>query len=351
MSKLTLIFWLIYILYYSCSALPTKQVQDGKGMSKISFLLCWLTSSRENPCTGVPQRPPNYEDCPIGDPVENGLINNDGTNYLPEASGLAYSRRTDGVLWTFNDSGSGAKVYAISEQGDRVADVTLEGVENIDWEDIAINVEDGVSMIYIADMGNNGHDRPVLFIYKFPEPAVTVQCMESSDQDQRSRLCDRADIVVSAEDIETIEFTWPDYSHDCEALAVDPATGDMLLFTKDYGDDAVSEIYKFPTGTSGELLVLEYVGQIPHKEVTAAEISPSGDTLAIACYGEGWSYSLPEGQTWIEYLAADPTPCFLKLAIEDQREAITVTDSAYWTTSESSDESGGSVPLWYYERN
>ena len=171
--------------------------------------------------------------------MDNGNINNDGTNYLPEASGLAYSRRTDSILWSLNDSGGPAKVYAISEQGDSLAEVELEGIENIDWEDIAINVEHGVSMIYVADMGNNQHNRQVLYIYKFAEPAVTVECVEG--------LCNRVDIVVSEYNIETMEFTWPDHSHNCEALAIDPATGDLLLFTKDYGDDAVSEVYKFPT--------------------------------------------------------------------------------------------------------
>ena len=31
--------------------------------------------------------------------------------------------------------------------------------ENTDWEDIAVAVEGGVSYIYLADTGNNGHDR------------------------------------------------------------------------------------------------------------------------------------------------------------------------------------------------
>ena len=35
---------------------------------------------------------------------------------------------------------------------------------------------------------------------------------------------------------------------------------------------------------------LEYVGLLKHKEVTGADISPAGDTLAIGSYGEGWSY-------------------------------------------------------------
>ena len=51
--------------------------------------------------------------------MDKGTINSDGS--LPEASGLAYSRRTDGVIWTFNDSGGENKIYAISEQGDRRA--------------------------------------------------------------------------------------------------------------------------------------------------------------------------------------------------------------------------------------
>ena len=35
---------------------------------------------------------------------------------------------------------------------------------------------------------------------------------------------------------------------------------------------------------------MEYVGLLKHKEVTGADISPAGDTLAIGCYMEGWSY-------------------------------------------------------------
>ena len=52
--------------------------------------------------------------------MEEGILNNDGT--VPEASGLAYSRHTDGVLWTFNDGGDTRnKIHAISEQGERGA--------------------------------------------------------------------------------------------------------------------------------------------------------------------------------------------------------------------------------------
>ena len=35
---------------------------------------------------------------------------------------------------------------------------------------------------------------------------------------------------------------------------------------------------------------LELVGLLNHRDVTGADISPSGDVLALACYDDGWSY-------------------------------------------------------------
>jgi hypothetical protein len=55
--------------------------------------------------------------------------------------------------------GGDNRIYAISEQGKRLADVRLDGATNWDWEDIAVNVEDGISYIYLADIGDNNHVR------------------------------------------------------------------------------------------------------------------------------------------------------------------------------------------------
>ena len=42
--------------------------------------------------------------------------------------------------------------------------------------------------------------------------------------------------------------------------------------------------------------------------------------------------------TWAEYLSTDPdATCELQLAEESQREAIAVTETAYWTVSERSE--------------
>ena len=41
----------------------------------------------------------------------------------------------------------------------RLQSVTLGVKDNIDWEDIAVAVEGGISYIYLADTGNSALDR------------------------------------------------------------------------------------------------------------------------------------------------------------------------------------------------
>lgn len=244
---------------------------------------------------------------------------------IEEASGLAVSGRTPDVLWTITDHGGPNVVYAISEQGKRIANVMLEGAENEDWEDIAVNVEDGMSFVYVADTGDNKHDRPILQIYKFPEPDIT----------------NGGDLTVSKDDIHVIEVSYPDFKYDSEALAVDPDTKDIFIFTKDR-ERNISEV--FVASQDGGLL--ENIGTLPLYWVTGADISPSGTTLALTNKWVAWSYRKPDDQSWVEYLASDPTHCNLILEDEEQRESIAVTDSGYWTTSECKDDPP--CPLWFY---
>ena len=46
----------------------------------------------------------------------------------------------------------------------------------------------------------------------------------------------------------------PDENHDCEAMAVDPDTLDILLFTKNWDLDE-SYVYRVPEGSPGEVRV------------------------------------------------------------------------------------------------
>ena len=77
----------------------------------------------------------NYSDwCPIEEGIIAGEMDD---KVMEEASGLAYSKRQDAILWTQNDHGDDARVIALSDEGQRISIVNLEGVKNEDWEDIA----------------------------------------------------------------------------------------------------------------------------------------------------------------------------------------------------------------------
>merc|ERR1712181_81330 len=103
-------------------------------------------------------------------------------------------------------------------------------------------------------------------------------------------------------------------------MAVDPLNGDILIFTKDH-NNAVSNVFKVPHG--------------------------AGDPLALINYAEGYSWSKPAGSAWVDYLRTYPEACTLVLQPDEpQREAVTVVDSGYFTTSEYS--TLGYANLWYY---
>ena len=65
------------------------------------------------------------------------------TGYFPadvlrESSGIAVSRTTPGLLWTHNDSGDRAMIYATNFEGAILAGSRVRGAEARDWEDISV---------------------------------------------------------------------------------------------------------------------------------------------------------------------------------------------------------------------
>src|SRR5271165_6626864 len=85
---------------------------------------------------------------------------------LPEASGIAKSRRHPGIFWVHNDSGNPPALFAIRRDGTVVREFRLE-VPNVDWEDIAADNE---GHLYLGDIGNNGGLLALRAVYRLDEP-------------------------------------------------------------------------------------------------------------------------------------------------------------------------------------
>lgn len=127
-----------------------------------------------------------------------------------EASGLAASARHSGWLWTHNDSGGSATIYAIDAQARLRARVDVDAVA-LDWEDIAAFEWRGRPYLAIADTGDNLAWRQTVQILLVPEP-------------------DAGATRVAPERVLTVSY--PGGPRDVEAVAVDAARGEILLLEK-----------------------------------------------------------------------------------------------------------------------
>ncbi|MFN4298867.1 MAG: hypothetical protein ACK4EX_03940 [Thermaurantimonas sp.] len=97
----------------------------------------------------------------------------------------------DTLLWLINDSGNDPILYAINTKCEILKEIWIKGAENIDWEELAEDLEGN---IFIGDIGNNSNKRETLSIYKiskrdliqFPDsvqPIETICFFYSNQQD------------------------------------------------------------------------------------------------------------------------------------------------------------------------
>lgn len=183
---------------------------------------------------------------------------------LSEASGVAASRRTPGVLWAHNDSGEPVMV-ALDTHGSVASRVRVAGATVDDWEDIAVGPCAQGSCVYIADIGDNNGRREHITLYRTAEPVPGDAATES---------------------VEVFEATYPDGAHDAEALFV-TQDADVFIITK--GDPGPVALYRFPRPLrAGARLRLERVGEpantarVDAKDrPTAADVSHDGKWIAV----------------------------------------------------------------------
>ena len=219
----------------------------------------------------------------FSDPIVVSRIKSDA---LTESSGIAASKCNSDVLWSHNDSGNDAVIFAISTQGQVLGSWKVQGAKNTDWEDIATYKDvAGKCYVYIGDTGDNKLSRPEHNIFRITEPSVEAP-------GKGEGLTDPA---------EKLQFTYPDQNHDCEALMVNPLTGDIYLATKQVSGP--SGIYRIkPNFGSSEPQKAEFVAAvsvpaIPNGYLTGADIAPDARRLILCDYTQAYEFTLPNGDS------------------------------------------------------
>ena len=226
---------------------------------------------------------------------------------LTETSGLAASRVHRDVYYAHNDSGDRARFFAIDARGARRGEFVVDGVDAVDWEDVAVGPCGGDrSCVYLADIGDNGARRAGVAIHRVVEPSVLA-----------------AGPSVRHVNAESLRFTYPDGPHDAEAVAVDPRTAAIYVFTKALRH---TRVYRLDASAwSGVHPVATFVrdidvrgGLVPF--VTAADLHPCAPRVLIRTYSAALEFRAPEGATLEDALATPPRE--VPSAVELQSEAI-----------------------------
>lgn len=262
--------------------------------------------------------------CPtIAAPVKTGTLADPA---IAEASGLAASRSQPGVLWTHNDSGDDARIFAIDPTGATLGTFVLDGASAVDWEDMAIGPGPKPGeWLYVGDIGDNLSARRSITVLRVPEPKV-----------------DGMGGSATLSGVEAIELTYPDGAHDAETLLVDPPTGDLFIVAK--GDPTRVFRRPGPLVAGGPFTLDEVLPVVaPVTFATAGDVSPLGDFVAVRGYFQGALWLRPPGSDLAQAFAT--SPCALSLAVEIQGEALAIAPDGrgYATVSEM-----GAQPLWFF---
>ncbi|HYE55639.1 MAG TPA: hypothetical protein VD996_12375 [Chitinophagaceae bacterium] len=263
-----------------------------------------------NACNKDKQEENPFDVQPVLYPVTTGVID--------EASGLADSYANAGFLWVNEDSDNPTHLYLLGHDGKHGKNIFVANATNRDWEEMMVGAGPvaGKKYIYIGDIGDNSRKYDEYYIYRFEEPAASVDTVKQVDR---------------------ITFKYPDGAHDAEAFYMDTAK-DIYIVTK---RDAKSKVYRlpYPQNTSG-LVTAEFVMDLPYSGVVGAAYSARGELL-IKTYSNIYYYS--RGNPAGSYLT-------LPYQVELQGEAVGFANdgTGFYTLSEKG--LGSAVNLRFYKR-
>ena len=252
---------------------------------------------------------------------------------ISENSGVAHSNQYENAIWTHNDSGGKPIVYLVSTQtGETLVEVELANAKNKDWEDIDSFRYEDKNYLLVADVGDNQRKRKSYQLCVFTEPEFEL---ENQDLPR----------IVELDNWKDIRFEYEDGPCNCEAVAADMNSNQIILLEKVYsGEKRTPGVYflQLPGEKTDGKLTAARAGDLPLKNITAMTISADGNKMVVRTYVAGYVYTKTSEQTWPAVLP-NATPERIALPVQRQSEGIcfTADDSGVICSSEFCD-----APLW-----
>ena len=225
---------------------------------------------------------------------------------LSEISGAVLSPSDRTILWVHEDSGNDPVLTALAPDGTTAGSYVVSGVRAVDWEDIASGTgPDGSHYLFVADIGDNRAQRGELLVHRIAAPE---QPFEGGSV--------RVDATIP------LRLAAP---ADAEALLVDPATGDLVVVTKDLTGDAEVHVapataWDAPDGP----VTMEHRGTVSLgllSPVLAGDVSADGRQVVLRTpTGVVW-WRRAEGTSLAEVLLGEDR-CHLPGVVDVHGEAV-----------------------------
>jgi hypothetical protein len=195
------------------------------------------------------------------------------TSVLTDASGLAASAKTPGVLWVHNDSGGDSPLlFVITTNGTLRAVFNIGADTLVDFEDMAIGPGPvaGTPYLYVGDIGVGGLDtsnRPTVRIFRAPEPEMPPGVIYDG-------------VIRTLAQVERFTLTYPDGSYDADAMMVDPITGDVFIGAKQPGS---TRLYRasLAGASDGAIIRMELVATTTLGSASGGAISADGNRIVL----------------------------------------------------------------------
>lgn len=293
----------------------------------VIFSACLSISSNDSESKKTGSAADNQKTGDYKEPKVVGTIDSDE---ISESSGLVNSPCQPEVLWTHNDSGGGAFIFALDKTGKKLATFKVADAKNTDWEDLAIRKERSGCFLYIGEIGNNSRSRGESTVYRVKEPSFAGKS-ESSKKNP-----------LPTEAAAAIKFEYPDSRHDAETLLVHPESGDIYVLTK--GLSGASAVYKLKAGfDSSKTNTLEKIADftvpaIPNGLLTGGSISPDGKRVVVCDYFSAYEIVLPKGaKNFDEIWKQKPQKIELGQRAQGEAIAYAADGKAIYATSEEKD--------------
>jgi hypothetical protein len=260
-----------------------------------------------------------------GEPTQTGTVV-DPT--LDEISDVIPSRNNPGVLWVHEDAGGFAVVYALAPTGETLGTLSLDGAENVDWEDMDRVPCDGGDCLVVGDIGDNDVERTDVALLVVAEPEVDGSGQAWTVEPTR------------------YGFSYPVGPQNAEALTHD-SDGLPVILVKHYVT-RTSEVYRFPAWQDG--VTLDALGTLTTAAaeedenlgaVTSADVWRDGERLLLRSIGATREYGIAadfsglDGATYVDLPAPD-------MAQRGEAAAYDPLEGGYWAIPE-----GAGAPIWY----